>query len=205
MNAIETALKTVMSAVSEDLAKDIRRELSTNESFAQFFDAATNAESATQTLDAAQFSQIQISPSANDLTTIQRSLRNTYSVEQSEGGMFNVLYPSGGVIGTYDSEVFANRMARAFEAGKASMIYSANFQVARTTESEETLRKEGFTEADIDAAFLTQEANKAKSQNILRNMLITEFNTLETGSKREQAVSFYRSIVPNNLLETFAF
>lgn len=205
MNAIETALKTVMSAVSEDLAKDIRRELSTNESFAQFFDAATNAVSATQTLDVAEFSQIQISPSANDLTTIQRSLRNTYSVEQSEGGMFNVLYPSGGVIGTYDSEVFANRMARAFEAGKASMIYSANFQVARTTESEETLRKEGFTEADIDAAFLTQEANKAKSQNILRNMLITEFNTLETGSKREQAVSFYRSIVPNNLLETFAF
>ena len=205
MNAIESALKTVLSSVSENLAKDIRKELSGNEAFSEYFRQASGAEIINDVLGGAEYSQEISSITTNDLTAIQRSLRNTYSVEQTEGGTFNVLYPSGGVVGTYSTEELANRMARAFEAGKASMIYSANFQVTRTPESEQALRQEGFTEADIDAAFLKQEENKAKSQNILQKMLLTELNTLQTSGKRDQALSFYRSFVPNNLIETFAF
>ena len=57
MNAIESALKTVLSSVSESLAKDIRKELSGNEAFSEYFRQASGAEIITDVLGGVKYSQ----------------------------------------------------------------------------------------------------------------------------------------------------
>ncbi len=137
-----------------------------------------------------------------DLMSIQKALRDTYTVVTNDDGTFSVQYPTGGFIGTYKSSEMAERMATTLEAGKAAMIHAANFQIDRSVEAEETLRSEGFSEQQIDAAYDKLYENKAQAQERLTSMLKTEATRNGNGLALQDVVNFYRPLLPSSVLAT---
>jgi hypothetical protein len=138
-----------------------------------------------------------------DLPALQSSIRNTYKVAPTSDGQFAVLFPNGGKIGTYASEEWAQRMARALEAGKASMIHAAHFKVERTDAVINVLRNEGFSDAQIDAAFIDQSVHQFKAADTLRSMIEHEILTAPSLDQRETALSHYRVILPTRVITDF--
>lgn len=126
------------------------------------------------------------------LTSLQRSLRDSYSVIKAPDGRFSVTYPKGGVVGTYETEALAERMATVLEAGKASMIHSANVSIERDPNVEQQLRDMGFSESQIEAAYENQYENRENARTILTRMLETEAGKSQAGLSLENIASFYR-------------
>jgi len=128
-----------------------------------------------------------------NLASLQRSIRDSYSVTKAPDGRFTVTYPNGGVVGTYDTEAKAERMATVLEAGKASMIHSANVSIERDPIAEEELRGLGFSALQIEAAYEKQYENRQNARTILTRMLETEAGKSQSGLSLENIASFYRA------------
>ena len=82
------------------------------------------------------------------------------------------------------------------------MIHAANFQIDRSVEAEETLRSEGFSEQQIDAAYDKLYENKAQAQERLTSMLKTEATRNGNGLALQDVVNFYRPLLPSSVLAT---
>lgn len=178
-----SVLNSIFSNVSDNLANRLRTELAKDDSFAKLFeDASLKLDAPTVEVPAASVT-VMPERETHDLVSLQRSLRNTYSVQENANGNFDVLYPTGGIIGSYTTDALAQRMARTFEAGKASMIYSANFKINRTEEVEGELREQGLSNVQIDAAFLKQKQNKEKAQSTLEAMISMELSKIDDDKK----------------------
>jgi|AntAceMinimDraft_12_1070368.scaffolds.fasta_scaffold11547_6 hypothetical protein len=178
-----SVLNSIFSNVSDNLANSLRTELAKDDSFAKLFEDASSELGAPANQMATPSLAVMPQLETDDLVSLQRSLMNSYSVQENENGNFNVLYPTGGIIGSYTTEALAQRMARTFEAGKASMIYSANFKINRTEEVEGELREQGLSSVQIDAAFLKQKQNQEKAQSTLEAMVAMELSKTDDAAK----------------------
>jgi hypothetical protein len=131
-----------------------------------------------------------------NLMSLQKALRGTYTVSPSEDGRFEVRYPTGGVAGVYDTEALATRMSKVLAAGKASMIASANRMIVRDPSEDAALRSIGFTEAQIDSAYQRQIDNRDDARLRLQGMLHAEVAAGQIVNAGISVSDYYRLVLP---------